>query len=235
VYVLSTLLTPEKLVYALQIFVPLALLPLRSSRYSFLLFPGFFVSLLSTGYLPTVQIRYQYSTHFTPYVFIGAVLVLERLGEVVGGRAKLAAAVAFVAGTFFTTNQYGALQQRNFFSGGHKIEFEMSEAERAHYRDLVEIVATIPPDATLAATETDGPHAARRHELYTLKYDAHDAEYLLYSLRGLDIGDARKIVQKALREKKYGLFAQRPGIVVLRRGAPADRNGELLKQTQKKR
>jgi uncharacterized membrane protein len=227
-FTFASLLTFPKLIFVLQVFVPLAFLPLRRRRYWFLLFGGFFVTLLSTGYRPITSIGFQYVTHFTPYVFVAATLVLQRLATDAGRPAQLAAALAMAAGTVVLTSQYGALRQEHFFSGDRKIEFQQTPIEREYLQSLRQIAETIPPDATVSATENDGPHLAHRHRLYTLKYDVRDAEYLVYSYHDLPVGNARQLVSDALRAGTFGFHAERGDYVVLRKGAPTDRNQELL-------
>lgn len=227
-FTLSTIFMPEKLPYLLHVFVPLAFLPLRRAKWWFLLFPGFFVTVLSTGYLPVIEIRYQYVTHFTPYVFLGAVLVLEELGRTGGARLRTAAAGALAAGTFLAAHQFGVLQRENFHAGRGKVEFHYTDQHREALANLREIAKTIPRDAKLAATEHDTPHLAERPYLYTLKYYTYDAEYLLYSYDDLHFGAARALVQQSLKSGEFGWHAERPGFVVLRRGAPTTRNAELL-------
>src|SRR4029079_17012040 len=179
--------------------------PLRMKRFWFLLFPGFFVTLLSTGYEPVVNHRYQYVTHFTPYVFIGSVLVLERLRALHGSIRQGAALGALWAGTFFATHQFGALQTDYFHFGGGKVSFEYTAKQREALKNLHEVAATIPPEATLAATEVDAPHLAERHSLFSLKYAPEGDEYMLYGYDDIAIGDARKLVKQALKSGTHGL------------------------------
>lgn len=230
-YTLSAILLPEKLPYLFHVFMPLAFLPLRRKRYWFLLFPGFFVTLLSTGYLPVVQIQFQYVTHFTPYVFLGTVLVLEQIGKTKDSVARFAACGACVLGTYFAQHQFGALQQDNFHNGGGKARFDFTDEHRERLANLRAIAATIPREGTLAATEKDCAHLTDREYLFTLKYDPQGADYLLYSDDGITFGEARNIVQQALKDESFGFHSKRPGYVVLRRGAPTDRNAQLLKRT----
>ena len=231
-FVLATILLPEKIPFALHVFVPLAFLPLRVKRFWFLLFPGAFVTLLSTGYLPVVEIRFQYVTHFTPYVFIAAVLALEHLGKTVGsiGRASALGALAF--GTILATHQFGALQQRNFVSGGGRVQFDFTPEHAEKLKNLREIAETIPANASVAATEHDTPHLAQREYLFTLKYEHQGADFLLYSYDDIDFGAARRIVTDELTAGRFGFHAERPNFVVLRRGAPIDRNAELLQNLE---
>ena len=227
-YTLSAIFLPEKLPYLLHVFVPVAFLPLRMKRFWFLLFPGFFVTLLSTGYAPVVDHHFQYVMHFTPYVFLGAVLVLEELGKLGGPIWRGAAFGALAAGSFLMTHQFGALQKNYFFFGGGKVSFDYTDQQRENLRNLREVAATIPKNAVLAATEFDCAHLAEREYLFTLKYVPEGDDYVLYGYDNLDFGEARSWVRKALETKTHGFHAERPGFVVLRRGAPADRNAELL-------
>ncbi|MCC6901037.1 MAG: hypothetical protein IT377_18810 [Polyangiaceae bacterium] len=135
---------------------------------------------------------------------------------------------AVALGTFLLTHQFGALQQRNFKSGGGLVQFDFSDRHRENLRNLREIARTIPPDASVAATEHDTPHLAQREFLFTLKYEHQGADYLLYSYDDLDFGAARQIVSDELSAGRFGFHAERPNFVVLRRGAPVDRNEELL-------
>lgn len=229
-FALATILLPQKIPFLLHVFVPLAFLPLRRARFWFLLFPGFFVTMLSTGYTPVIEIRYQYVTHFTPYVFVGTVLMLEELARTAGETIRRAAVTAMAAGTLLATHQFGALQQGNFFSGAGKIRFKITDQEREAVQNLREIAKSIPADGSVAATEHDGPHLSGREHMFTLKYDAQGADYLVYSYDDLWLGKAREIVADALRRGTHGFHAESPGYVALRRGAPTGRNAELLQK-----
>ena len=76
IYVFRTLLTEDKLRYALQIATPLAFLPLRRSYLLPALAPGFLFTLMTTAYPPTTDIAFQYSGHFTPYLFTASAVAL---------------------------------------------------------------------------------------------------------------------------------------------------------------
>ena len=85
-------------------------------------------------------------------------------------------------------------------------------------------------NASVAATEHDTPHLAQREYLFTLKYEHQGADFLLYSYDDIDFGAARRIVTDELTAGRFGFHAERPNFVVLRRGAPVDRNAELLQR-----
>ena len=75
-YTLETLLERAKLLFLLQFFVPLAFLPLRRPIVLLLIVPGFFFTLLSTGYQPLIEISFQYTFFWTVFLFIGLVETL---------------------------------------------------------------------------------------------------------------------------------------------------------------
>lgn len=132
------------------------------------------------------------------------------------------------------TSNFGALNQRAFTSGHGKVLFAMTEQQRENLAQLRDIAETVPATGSLAATERDTPHLAQREHLFTLKYqDQGDADYLLYAYDDLDYGAARALIQQSLRAGTHGLHAERPGYVVLRRGAPTDRNVDLLSRLQR--
>ena len=59
----------DKLVYFLQIMVPLAFIPLSRKVGWFALIPGAVYSLMETQYHALVDIHYQYSPHFLAFLF----------------------------------------------------------------------------------------------------------------------------------------------------------------------
>ena len=77
IFVFRTLLTPDKLRYLFQIVTPVAFLPFRRTYLLPALAPGSLFTLLTPAYEPTTDIGFQYSGHFTPYLFSG-----------IGGRAR---------------------------------------------------------------------------------------------------------------------------------------------------
>ena len=79
-FTVRTLFTQEKLRYALQILAPLAFLPLRRRWLAVWLIHGAFLTLLTTGYGPTLDIGFHYGSQWVPYVFPAVALGLAVLG-----------------------------------------------------------------------------------------------------------------------------------------------------------
>lgn len=77
-FTVSKLDEPPKLAYVLEILVPLALSPLRSSAAMPLLMPGVLFTLLYSGYPPALSIRSHFTAYWTPLVFVGTMHVLSK-------------------------------------------------------------------------------------------------------------------------------------------------------------
>lgn len=226
-YFLKTMLTEVKAIYFLHVFLPLLFLPLRRPVLALLAIPVFFFTLLTTGYAPTVSIAFHYTLHGVPYLFGAAVLMLRTLSQAPavgtpridaarsGAIRRNAALGAMAAVMFFHSYAYGAIFQHHTFIGGFgKIEFQMSPEDRTRWAALQKILAMIPPDASVAASENLNPHIAARLNAYTLRFAHGDADYLL--LRRGDLYTPATVKQ-AFDRHPYGLIASDAGIYLFKR------------------
>ncbi|MCS6900087.1 MAG: DUF2079 domain-containing protein, partial [Myxococcales bacterium] len=208
VYFLGTLIKEAKLTYALHMLAPLLFLPLRRWSVAILLVPGFFFTLMTTGYTPTVSIAFHYTAHWIPYLFLGVVLVLRALSSEPLGNVKRRAALGAMALALLSHSYvFGAVLQRNTFVGGFsKIQFHITEAEKKRLAELRRLGAMVPRNASLAATEREVPHLAARVDAYALRDHHGDAEYLLINKQQMSFGNTRRTVQDAFKRGSYGLL-----------------------------
>jgi uncharacterized membrane protein len=221
-FFLKTLLTEAKLSYALHLFAPLALLPLRRPALWLLAIPGFVVTLMTTGYAPTTSISFQYTTHWIPFLFGATAIALS-------GGATRASLLALCFGVFCHSYVFGAILQHDSFTGGfNRVQFEMSADERQRYADLKTIAARIPPRASLAASEPEVPHLSNRPNMYTLKIGVGNADYVLVYRRRL-VNEARQHLQEALDTTQYDLFASQGDYLLFRRGPTSKAGREALR------
>jgi uncharacterized membrane protein len=215
-YVLSTLVTADKLRYALQVLLPLALLPLRRGYLAVSLIHGALLTLLTTHYGPTIDVGFQYSANFIPYIFPAAALALERYGDEPNGAARRRAALtAVVTGTLLCGVFWGAIPPRKSFHGGFDTlpMTAPTQADRKRHADLVALHAMVPPDARLAVSEHEMPHISRLH-MVSLR-DTADADYLLYGTGSGFFGSTN--ADRALASGAFEKIAERPGLVLLRK------------------
>ncbi len=236
VFTLTSLLEPDKFLYIVQIGAPLCFFAWRKPIGFFLSLPGFFFTLLSTKYPPLVQISFQYTAHWTAFVFIGFVSCLEWVrrpkfhGDVFGWRRQRVWLATVCFTTLLTSYQYGAILQQNTAKGGFgKYKFGMTDADRKRYADLMSLVAMVPPRAKITSAEYVVPHVSSRPDSYTLRNGIFDAEYLIYEVPVRD--DERGFVREALKGK-FGVIDSKGPFVLARRGHDRAKNAEFLKHTR---
>jgi uncharacterized membrane protein len=230
VYTLGTLLTASKLVYVLQLLVPLAFLPLRKPVGWLLLLPGLVFTLLSNN-PPFVQISFQYTAHWTAFLFPALAIVLGASGDPGdsgASRRRRAALVALVLGTLSCSYQYGAiLQHHTARSGFDPFRFGTSGPDRARRAELAALVALIPPRAKVAAAETLVPHVCDRPDAYTLRLGVFDADDLLFAVPPTTDGEMSRAAE-ALASGAFGVVEARSLFVLARRGHDTSDNPAVL-------
>ncbi len=231
-FVLLSFVEKKKLYYLLHLLVPIAFLPARRWYLWAAFIPGIILTMLATNYEPPTMYSFQYVMHWTPYVFVGAALALAALNRSPDGgtRRAWAAAGAMLFASLMMQYNYGAFPARGgSLKGGYKmVEFDFSDAERQRYANLLEIIALIPPDATVAATEYVGPHVSSRPVLYSARYGPHDAEWYLASSQELSLKQTRPELRKALEKGKYGVYRRIGDFALMRRGHDTAGNEQLL-------
>jgi uncharacterized membrane protein len=232
-YVFSKILVEKKIIYLLHLLVPLAFLPARRWYLWAAFIPGTVLTLLITNYDPPVMFSFHYVMHWAPLLFLAAVLALKALGESqVGGPARRhAATIAFAAASLVLTFNYGAFAQRNgsFRGGFHKVEFEISEAEKKRYESLQELARMIPDDASLAATEKVGPHVSSRLRMYTMRHGPQDADWVLASSRELKLSKTKPRLYEALKSGRYGVVRRVDDFALIKKGYDTSRNADLIR------
>jgi uncharacterized membrane protein len=216
-FFLGTLLTQEKLVYVLHLFAPVVFLPWRRATLAFLASAGFFFTLMTTGYQPTLSIAFQYTSHWIPYIFAATVLSLRLLGREVVRRQAATGALAFAMSSHSLV--FGALFQQETFVGGFgHVPFRMTESERLRYEDMKALVSKIPRDASVAATESEVPHVSNRLTAYALRDFHGGADYLLVNRNLRDHVNTHRTLLDAFANYQYGLLEQRPPLYLFKRG-----------------
>jgi uncharacterized membrane protein len=220
VYFVSTLVREDKLTYALHIFGPLLLLPLRSYKTAILCAGGIFFTFLTTDYGPTVSIRFQYPSHWIPYVFAATAIALSTYATKQQGELRRnATLIAVAAGIVLHSYVFGALLQRDTYIGGfYRVAFSMTQEEQRRYEDLRAMVALIPQQASVAADERLVPHVSSRLTVYTLRTEHGDADYILLDKNSVQ-PKQRVMYQQLANEGNYKLRDRRGDLFLFARGA----------------
>jgi uncharacterized membrane protein len=236
VFTLTSLLEQEKVIYLAQLAAPLCFFPWRRPLGLVCTIPGFFFTLLATGYLPLVQISFQYTAHWTTFLFVALVMNLARArraefpGDREGVIRQRAWLVAIACLTLVTSHQWGALFQQNTVKGGFgRYKFGTSSEEQARYQKLLRLIAMVPPKAKIVSSENIVPHTSNRPDSYTLRQGMFDAEYLLFNIPLTVYGEEVTNVKNSLKSK-FGVVAFDAPFVLAKRGHPQDKNEEVLKK-----
>ncbi len=232
VFTLNSLLEPEKYLYAVQIAAPLCFFPWRRPIGYFLSLPGFFFTLLSTKYLPLVQISFQYTAHWSAFLFIAVVANLAALrkpaadGNLLGRIKQRAWVGAIVLSTLVTSYQYGAILQQNTVRGGFgPYRFTNTEEDRRRYRDLMALIAKVPPMARIVSSENIVPHVSSAL-IPTRCGWACSTPVPVPDPVG---GEEYTAANKALSDE-FGVIDHRGGFVLAKRGYDKSQNAAVVRK-----
>jgi uncharacterized membrane protein len=232
-FVLLSFVEKKKLYYLMHLLVPLVFLPARRWYLWAAFIPGIILTLLATNYDPPTMYSFQYVMHWSPYVFAGGALALAaiRRSPEGGSRRAWAAVGAMLFASFALQYNYGAFPARGgSLKGGYKmVEFDFSDAERHRYANLMQIIALIPPDATVAATEYVGPHVSSRPVLYSARYGPHGAEWYLASSKELSLKQTEPKLAHALRKGTYGVYRRVGDFALMKKGYDTAQNEQLIR------
>jgi uncharacterized membrane protein len=253
-FALKKVVELDKLIYALQLLVPLALIPLRRSVGWFALLPAAIYCLLSTRYRPLIDIHYQYSAHFLAFVFPALALVMRAvesraseqsaakhasenddpaLAPAIVARERSAvrrgALAALIAATLVCSYQYGAtLQQHTSRGGPVPYRFGWDEEGRERQQALAELLQVIPPQARVTASAFLVSQISARPDGYSLSLGLYDAEWLLAPTV------ASEYVAKELQRTRqalssgWGVVAIAEPFFVARKGHSSELNRDVL-------
>jgi uncharacterized membrane protein len=194
--------------------------------------PGALLTLLVTDYKPVTMPSFHYVMSWAPYLFLALPLALAHYrNSSAGGAARAwASSIAIMFATAASTYNYGAFSLRDgaLKSGYHNITFSMSEIERETYAQLRDILSSIPPEASVAATEKIGPHASSRRRFYSLRRDSYHADYLIARQKELRLDRTRSVIAKALTSGEYGVYRRVGPFVLMKRGHPTTENLAII-------
>ena len=235
VFALTSVLTRDKLFYLLQIVSPLALLMWRRPIGLLLSIPGILFTILSTGYKPLIEIYFQYTSYWTAFVFMAAIVNLgwlraEEAAFRVSPALRRAWTIAVLLASVLASHQYGAVLRRDDIRGGFRaLRLDVTEEDRERHARLYELIQMVPPDAKICSSERIVPHVSNRRDSYTLRTGIYDAEYLLLWMppSGLE----RKYFNEAFRDNAFGVIARRGEFVLAKRGADPKDN-DLLRRSR---
>jgi uncharacterized membrane protein len=213
-YAWKMLATVPQLTLFLMVLAPVAFLPLRRRFLWLGLVPLVPFAVITTGYNPPLALCFQFVMLYVPYLFASAAVAMAGLRNGVGGRVRLAGIVAgLVTATFLTTRVWGAMPPGEQAGGGFRVIPQLTSLtalERQKARDLSQLAAKVPREASLATTDAELPHVSARVDCLALRngYEgaAGPADYILYAEDGVGAEYARA----AMTSGAYEVVESRP-------------------------
>lgn len=160
----------ERIIYLLQMLVPLAFLPLctRKPARFLLLLPMLLINLMPDYYYQHT-ISYQYNFGTLAFLFFAAAL---NLSDFKPEARRSFAACALVASTLLFNS---SVMEKRYYIGKYKdCAYEFQELDR--------VIELVPDDVSVQASTFLLPHVAARSEIYEFP-SLNDTEYILIDLR----------------------------------------------------
>jgi len=233
IFTLETLLERNKLIYLLQIMLPLAFLPLRRPIGLWACMTGFVFTILSTKYPPQIMISFQYTAYWSAQLFPATLLNLRWMNRVssINGRPgvawKWSWVTALALSTAVMSYQYGALLQHNTAWGGFgPYHFGTDTGDLKRRAELRPLLALIPPQAKVVACENVVPQLSNRPDAYTLRLSVYDADYILFHAPAPQF--ERENVLDALQTQRFGVLKESGEYVLAKRGNSTTDNLKII-------
>ena len=216
-----------KLLYLLQIFLPVLFLPLLAPGAAWLVALPALAVLLLTNAHTQYNIAYHYSAHLLPSVFFLAVLALGRIvrNRPATGRGLAAALLISGLGTSYL---YGEILPK----GG--LQFPRPTS---HDQVVAGFFDEIPGDAVVSTMSAYAPHLTTRKDIYLFP-DVADSEYLLLDT-GMHVNywphEGLKARDRSLagmlphfNSGEFGVVREEDGVILLRRGHDTAGNAQAV-------
>jgi uncharacterized membrane protein len=185
-------LREAKLIYLLQLLLPLAFLPLFGKPWRFAaVFGLFYILLASRG--PVFSIHFQYSVVLFPVLFALTPIALRRLrdsdlAERIGlARAQFVTVLlaCVLASSLLMSWKFGGAAPNTAFRGGWaRIPHTLTLEQEARYQRFRNLVEQMPADASVIATSRIASHVSNRAEIWDYRHKG-PTEYLMLDTREL--------------------------------------------------
>ncbi|WP_437575816.1 DUF2079 domain-containing protein [Sorangium sp. So ce887] len=223
VFALKVMLEEPKILFLLQLFVPLCFLPFLAKPGRWMLAYGLLFCLLASRDA-VFSIHFQYSSILFPIAFVLMPIALKRAEDSApaayfgldGRRLSRALLAATLVASALVSWKFGGLVENASFRGGfHRVARNLTPDQELTYAWVRQQVAAIPPGAIVGATSKMGPHVSNRKEAYFYPGDrAAIVQYVLLDegeLKGKDLDRHNAAVKRGeLKElgrlKKMALF-----------------------------
>lgn len=220
-FVVQHVFQEARVLFLLQLLVPLAFLPLAGGRRWVLLAYGMLLILLASRHA-VFLIGFHYATTAlgamfatSPSIAASVASTLERRRGV-PRRQTLAFLGAFmVVGSVLMTDAFGAFAPNDrFVAGLYTLRRELTEEDRERYAWLMHTTRDMPADARVVASGTVLAHFATRDRIYSMPH-VGDAEWVVTET--VTRGRPHVGVPALRRDRRWERVGEAHGLIVFRR------------------
>jgi uncharacterized membrane protein len=207
-------LREPKVIYLLQLLLPLAFLPLFAKPWRVAtVFGLFYLLLASRG--PVFSIHFQYSVVLFPVLFALTPIGLrclrdsdlpERIGLARPQLVAVLLACVLASSLLMSWKFGGAVPNTSFRGGWARIPHTLTQEQEKRYQAFRKFVDQIPADASVIATSRIAPHVSNRAEVWDYRHKG-PTDYLLLDTRELK-GWTKKHHQDRLAAGQIELLAK---------------------------
>ena len=199
-FVLKVLSMEGKVFFFLALLVPLLFLPaVAGPKRVVMLYGLVFLGLASRKHV--FSLHFQYSSVLFPVLLMSMPDAIDR-----ASRSRLALGFGLrprrvvwtlawtaVVATLLTSFKFGGMiPNDHFHAGWNRLSRSPSQEKVERYRFVREVVASLPPDASVCSTSALGPHVSARAQVSKWP-STRDADYLFLQTEGFKKADKRRL------------------------------------------
>ena len=183
-FVVDLVTRSAKIQFLLIIFLPVLFMPFCAGRARIMLAYGLAFTLLATR-APVYTPHFQYSSSILPFAIgLTPIGIHYWNGKTARNLVPSLIGCALIA-TVLMSCKFGALIENKSIRGGWvPVIRSLTEPQRARYQSAIDLIAKIPPNASVTASPRTGSHVSNRPEIYMLR-QRKITDYLLIDQREL--------------------------------------------------
>ena len=230
VYFVLDLARATKLTSALHALAPLALVPLAPLRALPLVLPGFAATSASNEFWPSAPQAYPFAVVWIPGSILSVLLTLQRLRQAPSQRPLYLATIVTITLTLLGHSwDFGAFSPRKGSAASSSASpFEVTAASAKRYKELQQVLPSIPPAASVVATSYMLPYVSNRPDTFDAKRAYPPPSYVFLSSLEL-VGDARSRLGATFAQRGYQLVSNVGEFYVFRRGQETPQTTDALR------
>ena len=170
--IINTLIDKGRLMYLVQLFLPVGFLSLAAPFYIIFAAPDLGINVLSNN-SQLHQIYYQYTAAVSPFIFVTAIY---------GARFLMRYISPMVLIIYLTTSCLIGAYLYGPLPGAVESNLDMYTKQIMHKEDIESYLNKIPEDVSIAATNNAGSHFSHRRDLYVLPMGIGRADIIIFLL-----------------------------------------------------